>query len=64
MNSRKILDVQQKKLKGQDQDVENIIGEVRIGNKLAIGIKDELRVHDKLLDKLDSNVPYFLLVDR
>ena len=64
MTNTELLEYQQRKIKNQDQEIEEITGEVKKGKEMGKVIKTNLESQNKLLDdvetgmdNLDSNMP-------
>jgi hypothetical protein len=56
MTNKQLADLQKKKIKEQDQDVVDIIGNAKKGKQQAAVIKNELEKQNALLDDVDKDV--------
>lgn len=56
MSDRQLLDIQQVKIKTQNRDIEEIIGQVKRGNEMTKETKNELLKQNLLLDNLERDV--------
>ena len=56
MDNRQLYDAQQKKLKNQDDQIDEMIGYTVQGKNLGKEIKNDLEKQNKLLDEVDTNV--------
>lgn len=56
MTNTELLEYQQKKIKDQDQEIEEITGEVKKGKEMGKVIKTNLESQNKLLDDVESGM--------
>jgi hypothetical protein len=56
MTNKQLADLQKKKIKDQNVDVEEIIGHTKKGHQQAAVIKDELHKQNHLLDDVEKDV--------
>ena len=59
MNNNQLFDMQQKKLKSQDQDIDEIIGYTKEGKEINKELKTELLKQNRQLDDIDTDVIFF-----
>lgn len=56
MTNTELFNAQQGKIKVQNKQIDEIIGEAKIGKELAVGIKVDLNDQNKLLDEVGNDV--------
>lgn len=56
MTNTELLEYQQRKIKDQDQEIEEITGEVKKGKEMGKVIKTNLESQNKLLDDVESGM--------
>ena len=56
MSNRQLFDNQQKKLKNQDKDIEEIIGYAKEGKEINKELKTELLKQNRELDDIEMDV--------
>jgi hypothetical protein len=56
MTNKQLSDLQKRKLKEQNGDIDEIIGQTKKGKQQAKEIKDELEVQNHLLDDVEKDV--------
>ena len=61
MNNNQLFDMQQKKLKSQDTDIDEIIGYTKEGKEINKELKTELLKQNRQLDDIDDDVILFFL---
>ncbi len=61
MSDRQLLDIQQSKVKDQNKEIDEIIGNVKRGNEMTKETRGELLKQNLLLDNLDKDVIDFNL---
>ena len=56
MSDKELLSIQQRKVKDQDRDIEDILGNVKKGTEQTREVKNELLKQNLLLDDLEKDV--------
>jgi len=56
MSNRHLIDYQQKKLKNQDKDIDEIIGYAKEGKEINKELKTELLKQNRQLDDIEMDV--------
>lgn len=56
MNNHELFSMQQKKLKDQNKDIDEIIGYAKEGNEINKELKTELLVQNRKLDDIETDV--------
>ena len=56
MSNSELLEYQQRKIKDQDQEIEEITGEVKKGKEMGKVIKTNLETQNKLLDDVETGM--------
>ena len=60
MGTEELLKYQEQKIKSQDEQVEQIIGDVKVGKVLARQIGENLKDQNEMLEDLDQDVNIFI----
>lgn len=60
MGTEELLKYQEQKIQNQDEQIEQIIGDVKTGKVLAKQIGQDLKDQNEMLDELDQDVSYNL----
>jgi hypothetical protein len=60
MNNQELFSVQQKKLKDQNKDIDEIIGYAKEGKEINKELKTELLVQNRKLDDIETDVLNFI----
>ena len=58
MSNSELLEYQQRKIKDQDQEIEEITGEVKKGKEMGKVIKTNLETQNKLLDDVETGMDH------
>lgn len=56
MSNTELFSSQQKKIQNQNQEIEEIVGQAKVGKEMAIEIRDDLGKQNKLLDEVGNDV--------
>jgi hypothetical protein len=56
MSDKELLSIQQRKIKEQDKEIEDILGNVKKGTEQSKEVKNELLKQNLLLDDLEKDV--------
>ena len=56
MNNNQLFDMQQKKLRSQDKDIDEIVGYAKEGREINKELSKELLAQNRQLDNIDTDV--------